>query len=340
MQSEIVRTPESKAVLGIGIIGFGSVARIHLDAINLCKDATVVAVCSTRKSEDTVSTSRPIWHSDFHQLLQQSNVDVVAICSPSGLHVEHARAALIAGKHVVVEKPLALDLREAIELVELAKTQGLMLASIVQMRFEEQNSQIKSMIAAGFLGKPILAEVLVPWYRDQSYYDAAAWRGTVDGDGGVLLNQALHHMDLLCWFFGKISDVVGFTATLTHDIQAEDTAVASMKFTNGALGVVAATTSTFPGTSARLSLLFDAGRCVISGQEIIEWTFPNVTVPTSMQDHSNSGASDPSRIGVSGHRAQWEDIIHSLRRGSETAVTGQDALDTLSAILRCKDFAS
>lgn len=333
-RSHVVRSPVSKPVLGVGIIGFGAIGRVHSLAIASCEDARVVAV--SRESAEPTTADGLTWYRDYRQLLRQSDIDVVAICSPNGLHAEHARAALISGKHVVVEKPLTLDIGEAMELVALAKDRHLMLASIVQLRFEEQNIRIKQLITDGALGRPVLGEVLVPWHRGQAYYDAAAWRGTLDADGGVLLTQALHTVDLLCWFFGPTSESFGLTATLTHEIEAEDTAVSMIRFASGALGVVAATTSAFPGAPERLSLFFDAGHCTVSGHEIVEWTFSDIVMPSSSGGRAGSGVSDPAEIGVAGHRAQWEDILHSLRQGTETAVTGIDALDTLGAILQAR----
>lgn len=330
-----LRQPVAKnRTLGVGIIGFGTIGRVHRLAIESCEGAKVVAV--SRRTATSDPDLDLTCYEDYTQLLRRDDVDVVAICSPSGVHAAQARAALLSGKHVVVEKPIALDVVEATELVALARDKNLMLASIVQRRFEPQNLAIRKLIIEGSLGRPVLGEALVRWHRSQEYYDAAGWRGTLSDDGGVLLNQALHTIDLLCWFLGPAAESFGLTATLTHDIEAEDTAASVIRFASGALGVISATTSAYPGTTETLSLFFDRGHCMLSGREIVAWTFDGVPQSRDQERSVASGAADPAAIGASGHRAQWEDIVSSLRAGSETAVTGADALDSLNVIMQAR----
>ncbi len=329
-----VRPPLSNPVIRVGIIGFGAIGHVHRTALESAGDARVVAV--SRSSATTGLSDGLDWYHDYREMLQRADIDVVAVCSPNGQHIEHARAALMAGKHVVVEKPLGLDIDQATQLVALARGRELMLASIIQRRFEPQNLQIKELIVSGALGRPVLGEALIRWYRSQDYYDAASWRGTLKGDGGVLLSQGLHTIDLLCWFLGPAKESYGLTATLTHDMEAEDTAVAVIRFASGALGVLSGTTATYPGVPEVLSMFFDRGQCTMSGSDIVAWTFPDIPVPEAAPHLAGSGAGDPTAIGIEGHRAQWADILSSLRRGTESLVTGEDALDSLKVILQSR----
>jgi UDP-N-acetyl-2-amino-2-deoxyglucuronate dehydrogenase len=325
-----VRPPLSQPTLGVGIIGYGSIGRTHALAIDACEGAVVRAVSSR---SGNIPPPGAAAHQDYRELLERPDIDVVAICSPSGDHHRHASDALRAGKHVVVEKPIALTMRDADELVQLARSEKLLLASIAQRRLEPLNAAIKQLMSDGALGKPVLGEALVRWHRTQEYYDAAPWRGTLSADGGVLLNQALQTIDLLCWWLGPTADEMGVAATLTHDIEAEDTAAGVFRFANGAIGVVSATTSAWPGSPELLNLFFDRGQFSLSSNEIVAWSFPDVPRPEIVGAAAGSGAADPSGIGFSGHRAQWQDILRALRDGTETAISGADALDTLRLIL-------
>lgn len=332
-----LRRPLTHPAIGVGIVGYGSIGRVHRAAIEACEGARVIAV--SRRATESGEPGEPE-QSDYSALLDRDDIHVVVVCSPSGDHAAHALAALRAGKHVVIEKPLAMSVRDADELISISLHNGLLLAPIVQRRFEPRNQAIKQLIEQGTLGRPVLGEALIRWTRSQEYYDSAAWRGTHHSDGGVLLNQALHAIDLLCWWLGPTLDSAGMGATLTHDIEAEDTAVGVLRFTSGALGVVSATTSAHHGTPEQLNLFFDRGSFSMSGAELVDWRFPDVPEPVA-HDASPSGAADPADIGFAGHRRQWADVLHSLRTGadSEASVTPSSAVDSLEAILRMREVA-
>jgi len=236
--------------------------------------------------------------------------------------------ALQAGKHVIVEKPIALSLHEARELVTFAQARELLAVGIAQARYELQIGEVVRLAHAGELGQPIIAEALIRWHRDDLYYASSPWRGTWEGSGGVLANQGYHMLDLMCWAFGTADVVQAIQESLTHQIEAADTAVAAIKFKAGGLGVISASTSAYPGMPEALNLFFDRGFVRFEGGKIVEWSFAGLEEPAGGRT-LGSGASDPLAIGSSGHGNQWADIIQALQRGIDPRFT---AVDTLPAI--------
>lgn len=318
----------------MGIIGFGAIGRLHYQACQQTPGLRVAAI-SQRTPDPNSPTGVPCFR-DYRELLERDDIDVVAICTPSGSHAEAAGAALEHGKHVVVEKPFALGVDQVETLLAMAGERDLRLIAIAQKRYEPQNQMIKTLIESGRIGRPVLGEVLVRWDRDQRYYDQASWRGTLEGDGGVLFNQAYHAIDLLCWFFGAPVRARGEAATLGHDIEAEDTAVATVCFTGGALGVISATTCARPGLPEELNLFFDRGHLSLSGTYVSAWEFPDIPRPELAWADAGSGAANPTAIGVRGLQAQWEDIASALRAGRPPAVTAADALVTIATIVAAR----
>lgn len=317
--------------LRIGMIGYGTIARTHHRVLHDRSDVDVVAVA---KPGDSPTMEFPAAHHPDHRaLLERDDIDLVVICSPSGDHASQAAACLEAGKHVVVEKPLTLDVDAGCQAVQRAQQSGLLLSVISQRRFEPQNVILKQVIGDGRLGRPVIGEVLVRWFRDQEYYDATRWRGTAAGDGGVLINQAIHAVDLLRWFMGPVEKVSGVTTTRTHRIEAEDTAVATLCFASGALGALTATTSARPGLAAEINLFFEHGCVTMHDDRIIRWDVDFAPRPPDTSAEAGSGAASATGITLLGHRRQWDDIIDSLHHGSPPAVTGHDALGSAALVL-------
>jgi UDP-N-acetyl-2-amino-2-deoxyglucuronate dehydrogenase len=317
----------------IGIVGFGQIGRIHLQALAQCPDATVVAVA--RRSDPPPDLAID-WHADADELVRRPDIDLVAVCTPSGDHAAHALAALEAGKGVVVEKPLALTVAAGERVVRTARGRGLFLAAISQRRTEPACRYLKDALDAGRLGRPVLGEALVRWHRDRAYYESAPWRGTRSMDGGVMMNQAIHTIDLLRWLFGSVAAVTGATATRVHRIEAEDTAAATLRFANGALGVISATTATTPGLPAELNVFCERGLVSLHDATVVRWEIPDVPPPPSVEA-PGSGSSDPAAIGILGHLRQWRDILDAYRDGREPLVTGEDALATVATILAVEE---
>jgi predicted dehydrogenase len=311
----------------IGIIGYGQIGRTHRAAIESLPDASVVAV-SRRAHVDEPGID---WHADYRELVRRDDIDLVVICTPSGLHAGQAIDALDAGKGVVIEKPIALSVDDGRRVVELARREQRFLSVISQRRTEDAVQALHRALADGRMGRPVLGETLVRWSRDQRYYDSAGWRGTLAMDGGVLMNQAIHAIDLLCWLFGPVESVQGATATLVRRIEAEDTAVASLRFANGAVGSITATTAIAPGMPAEVNLFCELGSVSLHDAEVARWDVPGVPVP-ALQELPGSGSTDPAAIGDLGHRRQWHNIIAAFRSGEAPLVSGEDGLATIAVI--------
>jgi len=334
---EFDRAGERECRIGVGIVGFGSIGQVHAAALEQCPEARVVAVARRHRDEAVAARfPRVAWHTDYRALLRRDDIAVVAICTPNGHHAKQALDALAAGKHVVVEKPLALSLADGERVVTEARAGGRLLAVMSQRRHEPQNRSLKALLDAGTLGTPVLGEALVRWYRDRHYYDSAPWRGSCALDGGVLPNQAIHAVDLLRWFLGPVESVTGFAATRAGYAEAADTGVAAIRFVSGALGVIAATTAAPPGLPAELNLFFTRGQVAIHDTAVARWDVPGVPPPPP-SEAVGSGRSDPAAIGVLGHLRQWRDILAALREGRDPSVTGTDGLTTLAVILAIEE---
>jgi predicted dehydrogenase len=326
-------SPVTAHPVRVGIVGFGQIGRTHFDALKSCSDARVVAISRRQSPSEDLGID---WHAGYQELLRRADVDLVAICTPSGDHAPQALAALEAGKGVVVEKPLALTLADGERVVQIARDRGLFLSVISQRRTEPSCRYLHQAIIEGRLGRPVLGEALVRWHRDQRYYDSAPWRGTWAMDGGVLMNQAIHAIDLLCWLFGPVAEVSGATATLARRIEAEDTAVATLRFASGALGVITATTATSPGLPAELNLFWDRGLISLHDAGVVRWEAPDLPPPPP-DERPGGASSDPAAIGGLGHLRQWQDILAAYREGRDPLVTGEDALATVSIILAIEE---
>ncbi|HIT75259.1 MAG TPA: Gfo/Idh/MocA family oxidoreductase [Candidatus Avipropionibacterium avicola] len=318
--------------LGVGIIGLGSIGRTHAGAIDAVDGLEVRASVGGEGWEGATSYGSASDPDAVAHLLADPQVDAVAICSPSGLHAEHTVAALEAGKHVLVEKPVATtvaDARRVVRAAEQAHAEHGAVAGVVsQRRLEPQHVHLKKLVESGELGRPLLGEALVRWFRDKDYYDFAEWRRQAPG-GGSLMNQGLHSVDLLRWLFGEVTEVAAVSDTLVADMEAEDTSVAALRFASGALGSIVTSTATRPGLPAELNLYFGTGTVAIHHTDVARW---DVDAPAPPQAATvDSGASSPM-IGTEGHQTQWSDLLLAIRTGSEPMVTVADGAATVALI--------
>ena len=260
---------------GVGIVGAGNIAAAHVDAIGRTVGARLVGVASRSPAGAAALAAKHGVRAfdSVAALVADPAVDVVAVCTPSGAHLEPALQAVAAGKHVIVEKPLEVSVARAEEIVAAAERAGVAVATIFMSRFADANAFLHRAAAEGRLGRLVQGNAYVPWYRDQAYYDSGAWRGTkaLDG-GGALMNQAIHQLDLLLWVMGPVAEVVAYAATLAHErIEVEDTLVASLRFESGALGQLSAATSLWPGRAKTLEVYGTDGLAVVSDDVLVEW---------------------------------------------------------------------
>jgi UDP-N-acetyl-2-amino-2-deoxyglucuronate dehydrogenase len=330
---------------GFGIIGCGMIAEFHTKAINELENASVVAAFS-RSQANAEKIARLAKdgcriYDDLGQMLKHPGLDVVCICTPSGAHMEPAVQSAQAGKHVVVEKPLEINLARCDAIISACDQAGVRLCTIFPSRFTEANLALKTAIDTGRFGKLTLGDTYVKWWRTQQYYDSGGWRGTWDLDGGgALMNQAIHNVDLLQWLMGEVDTVQALTATLAHErIEVEDTAVAALRFKNGALGVIEAATSAFPGLLKRTEIHGDRGSARVEQDDITLWEFQEklpsdqpIFAAMSASSGFKAGASDPRGITHVGHRDQLRDFLDAIDGGHDPLVDGREGRKSVEII--------
>ncbi len=330
--------------VGFGIIGCGMIARFHAQAVADIRGAKVVACCDmVPAAADRLAES--IGCRAYHQLpalLDDPHVDVVTVCTPSGAHLEPAVAAARAGKHVIVEKPLEVTLPRCDRIIEACDKAGVVLSTIFPSRFHRSARLLKRAIDQQRFGRLTMGDAYVKWYRTQQYYDSGAWRGTwkLDG-GGALMNQAIHSVDLLVWLMGPVHDLSARAATLAHErIEVEDTAVAALRFENGALGVIEATTAAYPGALKRIEIHGSAGSAVLQEEDITTWSFDRPTRADARlleqmagQTKTGGGAADPAAIGHHGHTAQFKDVLDAIKHGRRPLIDGPEGRRSVEVIL-------
>jgi UDP-N-acetyl-2-amino-2-deoxyglucuronate dehydrogenase len=330
---------------GFGIVGCGMIAEFHTRAINEIPSARVVAAWSRNaangaKIERLADGGCEIFD-DLDSMLAHPGLDVVCICTPSGAHMEPAVRAAEAGKHVVVEKPLEITLPRCDAIIDACDKASVRLCTIFPSRFTAANLRLKEAIELGRFGRLTMGDTHVKWWRTQQYYDSGGWRGTwqLDG-GGALMNQAIHNVDLLYWLMGEVDTITALTATLAHErIEVEDTAVASLRFKNGALGVIEAATSAYPGLLKRIEVHGDRGSARVEQDDITLWDFQEKVpsdneVYAAMAGHSGfkAGASDPRGITHVGHRDQLSDFLEAIDHGQSAAVDGREGRKSVEII--------
>ena len=317
-----------------GIIGCGGIAAFHRDAIRDIANARLVCV-SSRKEQQAKSfalASDCEWTTDFHQLINRSDLDIVCVTTSSGSHFQIGEAVLRAGKNLIMEKPIALQAEEAQQLIDLAETLGLHVSVISQRRFEPPIVHLKQIVLEGKLGKILLVEAGTPYFRTQDYYDSADWRGTHEGDGGAFMNQGIHQIDLLLWLGGPVHSVYGKTATMTHVMEAEDLGVGIVKFASGALGTIMSSTSIRPGFPPFIHIYGEKGTVKIQGQSIVHWSVEGVEAPADTEGMQRDGSSNPLDISYIYHKMQLEEIVQGLEQNLPVRVTGRDGKQAVELI--------
>jgi UDP-N-acetyl-2-amino-2-deoxyglucuronate dehydrogenase len=330
--------------IGIGILGCGNVATIHAEAIRHVPGLRLTSVCSRSSASARKLGERfqvPSY-SDFNRFLADSSMQAVSICTPSGTHSELGRAIASHDKHVLVEKPIDVSLEAADSLIQTCKRSRVRLGVSLQSRFLDAPRILKEAIDNGRLGAPVAASAYIKWYRSADYYHSASWRGTLALDGGgALINQAIHTVDLLRWMMGPVGSLLAFSDRKIHrQIEGEDTLVAALRFQNGALGVIEAGTSIYPGFKRRLEISGSEGSAILEGDNITTWTLrdgsPNPAPPS--RDVAD-GSADPMAIDFEGHRRVMEDFAAAIWEGRKPLVDGHEGRQSLELVLAAYESA-
>ena len=343
-------TPSGDDDFGFALVGCGMIARFHARALAEVPGGRVAALVSrnpdnAKKLAADLGLDCPIF-TELSAALVRPDVRGVIVTTPSGAHLEPAVAAADAGKHVVVEKPLEITTERCDRIIEACDKNGVQLCTIFPSRFGDANRALKEAVDGGRFGRLTLAETTCKWQRSQEYYDQGGWKGTkaLDG-GGALMNQAIHNVDLLLWLMGPAVRVMGFTATLAHErIEVEDTAVACLVFANGALGVIQAATSVYPGLPKTIAVHGDRGTAVIEQDDVLRWDFsPETADDRAVKERfarkvgASGGASDPAAISHQGHARQLADFVQAVRTGGKPQVDGREgrrSVELIEAIYR------
>lgn len=321
-------------MLDVGVVGVGTAAGWYANILKRTPHARLAAALRG-PGGDTDTVSR-MWNVPcFNELdaFLGYGLDAVIIASPSGHHFKQAKAALEAGIHVLVEKPIALNLAEAQTLGECAKKNDLRLGVTFQRRADPLFRAVKNAIDAGGLGTPTLLGITMPYHRNQEYYDSANWRGTYAQDGGgVLMNQGIHLVDLAVWLFGPVSRVAALTATRARHIEVEDTASSALEFENGALGSICGTTASSPGEPHSIQVCGTAGSLHIEGEAIVNWHVPDVPEPEFVA-LTDSSAADPTQTSTANHERIVTDFVDAIQQGRDPLVTAEAASHSLQVIV-------
>jgi len=322
-------------MIRFGILGCGRIAKRHSEILGggHITGAKLTAVCDRvpARAHALASKFGVLSYSNLEEFLSCEEVDAVAVLTPSGLHAEHVIACANAAKHVIVEKPMALRLQDADEMIRACDEAGVKLFVVKQNRFNVPVIKAREAFDAGRFGKLILGTVRVRWCRDQAYYDQDAWRGTWADDGGVLANQASHHIDMLEWFFGEVASVHARSVRALARIETEDTAVATLQFKNGALGIIEATTATRPtDLEGSLSILGENGTVEISGfavNQIRHWNFVD-PLPSDKDIVERFSVNPPNVYGF-GHQAYYQHVVECLVSKRAALVDGLEGRKSL-----------
>ena len=326
-----------------GIIGCGMIAGFHAKAIQSA--GGILAACFDQVPQAAERLAKETGckpYRDLKTFLADSDIEIVTIGTPSGAHFEPALAAAEAGKHLIIEKPLEITLARCDEIIARCQKAKVLLSTVFHSRFHDSSLALKRAIDSGRFGRLTLGDAIVKWYRTQEYYDSGAWRGTWELDGGgALMNQAIHSIDLLTWLMGPVVEVTAQTALLAHErIAVEDTATATLRFANGALGTIVGSTASYPGYLKRFEISGSKGSSVIEEEDIIKWDFAvsadeDATIREKMtQRHSSGGgAADPAAISYMGHAKLFKNMIDAIDGKEKLVVDGTEGRRSTEIIL-------
>ena len=325
-----------------GIIGAGLIADFHARAIGDIENAKLVGFADTipdkaRQLSDKHSCRA---FADNEELLNNPEIDIVTIATPSGAHLEPAVAAAESGKHVLCEKPLEISLDRVDAMIAAHEKAGTLLGGVFQNRFNEAMGPLREAIRTGRFGKITFAGVYVPWWREDSYYNSS-WHGSwkLDG-GGALMNQSIHTIDMLCDLMPPVESVHAYADHLAHDIEAEDTAVAALRFTNGALGLIYGTTASWPGQFKRFEITGVQGTVVYVEDSLVVWEFAEkkpedeeIRQRYGSVQTTGGGVSDPAAISYLGHRKNFQAFLKALESGGDFEISGIEGRKSIELIL-------
>ncbi|MGP4078982.1 Gfo/Idh/MocA family protein [Pseudalkalibacillus sp. R45] len=321
-------------MINFALVGVGHIAKKHKDAIEKTDGAALVAVCDTNP-ERLEEYKDYQTYTDLDEMLKVNDeIDVVNICVPSGLHYPLTKIVAEHKRHIIVEKPMALTLEETEKMQQVAEENGVKLAVVHPNRFRPAVQKLRKAIDDGLFGKISHANATVRWNRNQAYYDQAPWRGTEKYDGGVLMNQAIHDLDLMLWLMGPVESVQGMAATRLRNIETEDVATAVVRFKSGALGVIEAATTIYPtNLEESLSIFGEKATAKIGGKTanyIQTWNIEGITQEEVLALQKEI---EKNPFGKPGHQWIIEDMVKAIEEDREPIVSAKDGIAPIQLIL-------
>jgi len=325
-------------MIRIGLIGCGYISKRHIQTLCLFDDMSLTAVSDLQpaKMEAAIqlygekegmnkSISR---HQDYHTMLRDPNVDAVIICTLSSLHAEIAKKALIQGKHIIIEKPIALSLKEATELIQLSKQRKKTVLVCHQLRYRPLLQKVKDIVDRGYLGKLYLGVTSIRLNRSPAYYSSATWKGTWAQDGGMLVNQGVHLIDLLVWLLGDMTSIYGEIVTKDTRKETEDIGLGTISFNNGAKGIIEANTMIKPkNIGYYLSLFGDKGSICIGGPQFNELDHCYIEDHPELVEVLHERSEE-----LNEHELMYKDFIASISMKQPVLVNAEEAKRTMEAI--------
>lgn len=332
-------------VLRFGIIGCGVIAPHHASAIIANEKARLVAACDIIEDKAIALKEKygaQSYYTDYREMLKRDDLDVVCICTPSGMHSEMAESAAQAGKHVFCEKPLDITKEKISAMIETCRKERVKLGCVFQRRTMPEAIAVKKAIDAGTLGKLVLADAYLKYYRSQDYYNSATWRGTWELDGGgALMNQGVHGIDLIIWLVGEVESVFARAAAQVRQIDVEDTAIALVKYKNGAFGVIEGTTSVYPAQDTRFEIHGEQGSIIFGDSGFKQWQTlaDDKDVFPVMENKKLGGSGDNKDISSEGHYILINDMINAINEDRDPMVTGEQAQKAVDMILAIYESA-
>ncbi len=325
-------------VVGWATIGCGVIAPTHAEAVQKVEGARLVACCDVivERAEELAKKygdADTAIYTDLEDMLDDSNVDAVSICTPSGMHADNGIMAAQAGKHILCEKPMDVTLEKIDALIAAAEDNDIRLAGVFQRRTYETSEKVREAVRTGKLGKLVVGDSYQKYFRSHEYYASGEWRATWELDGGgALMNQGVHGIDLLLFIMGDIRRLNARCRTLVRNIAVEDTAIASVEFVNGALGVIEGTTSVTPGMGGKIEVSGDDGTIVLNGDKITVWDVPGEDVETEQQTDKGSAADPKAGLTATGHVRHVSDLVDAIRNDREPEIPGREARRSVEVI--------
>lgn len=339
-----------KRQFGFGIIGAGTISDIHAMAIHSIQNAKLNGVYSINKNKSQAFAEKNncTAYDTLDKMLNIPEIDIICICTPSGIHLDPAIKCIDAGKHCLIEKPLEITLEKCDRIIDAAYKAGLKIGVIFPSRFYEAAKQVKKAIDEKRFGDLVMGDAYVKWNRSNEYYKSSAWRGTWNLDGGgALMNQGIHSVDLLQWYMGAVESVQSVAANIRHKgIEVEDTVVSALKFANGALGTIECSTAVFPGAFKRIEIMGTTGTAILEESNLIKWQFEKATgedeiIINKMSGGtiSHGGVSNPADISFTGHQRQIEDLIRSIETADKPLIDGLEGRKSVKIVLAIYESA-